>query len=620
MPRPTRTELVVASVCGACAVGFYAPDGAPAVAAAALTGLVVLLYRRRPALAVLGVAAATALALAVGVSGENPGGLAAGLTVTFALGRYAGRRGLPALVALVAVLAAPSGPAVIDVVFVSVVLGATWACGRLVRRRADAAERSAAEAAELAAVDPEQLTARVIAEERARLAGEALAVVRRAVVSMREAAAGAEVTLDPGALTAVQEAGRTAVSDLRRLLGLLRTESEDAPAAGASGALPVAHRRRMRADLLAAAGLVLLCAVEAAAAGASVEWDELLLTAAFVGCVSLRRWEAALACLLAVVPVALAAALDAPLVMGFAATIAIGLLSWSAASDGRPRALGALIALAAVTVVVVASDEPDNGPALVALFALPAVAGQLFGARRREGEAAEATAVTLRAAQAEAAERAARGERLRLARELHDVASHAVGVMVLQAGAAAALRERDPDAAREAVRTLQRAGSEAVAELDALFGVLDAGAVGPPGHAAPAPPLEVSAALHALAERIRAAGLEVSLSVPGDVTPRGDVAATALRIVQEALTNALRHAAGSRVTVALHRDGGELVVEVRDDGGRAGRHEPGFGLVGLEERVRALGGEFAAGPREGGGFAVSARLPDRSPAATVVPA
>jgi signal transduction histidine kinase len=92
------------------------------------------------------------------------------------------------------------------------------------------------------------------------------------------------------------------------------------------------------------------------------------------------------------------------------------------------------------------------------------------------------------------------------------------------------------------------------------------------------------------------------------VAPRGDVAAVAVRIVQEALTNTLRHAPGSRVTVSVDEAGGELVVQVRDDGSGANGHEPGFGLVGLEERVGALGGEFVAAPGAQG-FAVRARLP-----------
>jgi signal transduction histidine kinase len=206
-----------------------------------------------------------------------------------------------------------------------------------------------------------------------------------------------------------------------------------------------------------------------------------------------------------------------------------------------------------------------------------------------------------------------REERLRLARELHDVASHAVGAMVLQAGAALALRERDPGGARAAVRTVQAAGSEAMAELTTLFGLLDAGAVGPAGHAAPPPGHD----LGALAARMRAGGLAVELTGETRLPADPVLAATAYRVVQEALTNAARYAPGSRVAIAVSDDAGGVVVTVADDGPGGGSPSRaaapqaggGFGLVGLAERVRALGGELSAGPRPGGGFAVEARLP-----------
>jgi signal transduction histidine kinase len=200
-----------------------------------------------------------------------------------------------------------------------------------------------------------------------------------------------------------------------------------------------------------------------------------------------------------------------------------------------------------------------------------------------------------------------REERLRLARELHDVASHAVGAMVLQAGAALALRERDPGGARAAIRTVQAAGSEAMAELTTLFGLLDAGAVGPAGHAAPPPGHD----LGALATRMRAGGLAVELTGETRLPADPLLAATAYRVVQEALTNAARYAPGSRVEIAVDDAAdGLVVVTVADDGpGTAPQAGGGFGLVGLAERVRALGGELSAGPRPGGGFAVEARLP-----------
>jgi signal transduction histidine kinase len=123
---------------------------------------------------------------------------------------------------------------------------------------------------------------------------------------------------------------------------------------------------------------------------------------------------------------------------------------------------------------------------------------------------AVATAERLRSEHERVTEAAVREERLRLARELHDVASHAIGAMVMQAGAALALRDRDPAAAQAAVRAVQSAGTEAMSELAILFGLLDAGAVGPAGLAAPHADGDLGQAIEALAARMRSGGLRVS--------------------------------------------------------------------------------------------------------------
>jgi signal transduction histidine kinase len=606
--RVTRGEALIGAVCAAWAAVAYAGEGAAALATAPLLGVAASQFRRRPAIAGAGVLGGILLAAAAGVPSENPGSLAAGFTVVYGIGRHADVRGLAVVAAIAVGQAAAYGLIVIDLVFICVVHAAVWGAGRLVRHRTAGAERTAAIAAELSARDPAELAARVVAEERARLAGEALAVVRAAVEAMRRDAIAAEATLDAAALERVQSGGRAAVADLRRLLGLLRDEHAPAAVAAVTGSAAGTARRRYsrRVDAAAAAALAALACVEIAVWGAG---ESLATTVAFVAPVALRRVDAALACGVALAAMVASAALDAPPAFGFAAATAFVLLSWSAAADGRPRSIAALVVLTAAAGVVSHAEDPGNEWFLIAMAALSAAAGHVFAVRGRESDASESAAGALRAAHRAAAERAARSERLRLARELHDVASHAVGVMVLQASAAAALRDRDRQAARAAVRVVQTAGAEAMAELEQLFGVLDAGAVGPPGLASAAGP-ELEPALHALVGRVRAGGLDVELDLAAAVA-EPEVGATVLRIVQEALTNAVRHASGSRVTVAVRRADGDLLVEVRDDGaGTAASGKPGFGLVGLGERVRALGGELDAGPRDGGGFAVRARLRD----------
>jgi signal transduction histidine kinase len=199
------------------------------------------------------------------------------------------------------------------------------------------------------------------------------------------------------------------------------------------------------------------------------------------------------------------------------------------------------------------------------------------------------------------------GERSRVARELHDVLAHNLSVMVIQASAARRALATDPQAAIDAAGLIERTGREALIELRHVFGPVRHGE----GEA-----LEGSPGLdqiETLVERARQAGLPVTLAVGGDPVRLGPGAETAgYRLIQEALTNALKHAgaASTRVSVRYRPDG--VALEVVDDGGRArpaAVSGAGQGLVGMRERIGVYGGEVEAGPREGGGFAVRARLP-----------
>jgi len=621
----TRTELGLAVVSAVWAAVFLAGEGA-VVVFAPLLGLVVLPHRRYPIGAVLAVSVVVLAVGAAGVSEENPATLAAGLVVTYALGRHtSGAVAYLPVLALALALTAVGGPVLVDVIFVVFVLTATWTSGRLVRRRSERALTAVAAAAELAGRDPAALAAGVVAQERARLAGDALAVVRGSVAAMNSDAAAAERELDPRPLLAIQERGRAAVAELRRLLGLLRSDPGlPTPEGRADRAVDDGEAGgRDKAGILVAAVLTVSCLVDVAAWGTGAASGSIALTLAFAAAAALVRLDVVAACLLAALPWLLAVTLDASPVYGFSTAVASGVLAWSAGADSRPRSLVALGVLVAVTLAVVTTQSPGDEGILIAAFALSALAGRGWGQRERERSTAAGAAARLRSEHEAVAERAVRAERLRLARELHDVVSHAVGAMVLQAGAALALRERDPDAARAAVKAVQAAGSEAMGELTVLFGLLDAGAVGPAGLAAPEAERDISRALTALADRMRGGGLAVTVTVAEPLPDDPALAATAYRIVQEGLTNAARHSPGSHVEVILATADGSLEVTVRDDGTGPRRadaaHEGGgFGLVGLAERVRALGGELAAAGAPGGGFALTARLPigerDKAPA------
>lgn len=201
-----------------------------------------------------------------------------------------------------------------------------------------------------------------------------------------------------------------------------------------------------------------------------------------------------------------------------------------------------------------------------------------------------------------------RDERTRIARELHDVVAHSLSVMVIQAGAARRQLARDPDRSATALAAIESTGRAAMDEMRRVLGVLRNGDDAP-GELAPQPSLDDLPEL--LASSL---DMPVQLRTEGtfDDLPAG-VELSAYRVVQEAITNVRRHAGSVRsVDVSLRCDDEGLEVEVTDDGGRTWpvpASSGGFGLIGMRERVAALGGELAVGPRPGGGWAVRARFP-----------
>ena len=197
-------------------------------------------------------------------------------------------------------------------------------------------------------------------------------------------------------------------------------------------------------------------------------------------------------------------------------------------------------------------------------------------------------------------------ERARIARELHDIVAHAVSVMVLQVGA---VRHKLPDALaedRNALTDVERAGRTALAEMRHLLAAMRSD--GDEAELLPQPGLD---GLDSLLEEVGRSGLPVELHVDGDAfpLPRG-IDLSAYRIVQEGLTNALKHARAGDADVTVRYRPDELAIEVRDNGeGGAANDGLGHGLVGIRERVKIYGGEMTAGGENGGGFVLSARLP-----------
>ncbi|MET9821748.1 sensor histidine kinase [Streptomyces sp. NPDC006349] len=235
---------------------------------------------------------------------------------------------------------------------------------------------------------------------------------------------------------------------------------------------------------------------------------------------------------------------------------------------------------------------------VVATWVVAVVALSELARARREQWARE------RAERAQAARRRADEERLRIARELHDVLAHSISVINVQAGVGLALLDSDPEQARTALTTIKDQSKEALGEVRQVLGTLRA-----PGDAprAPAPGLD---RLPELVEQASSAGLTVQVEgKPPRLSPGTDLAA--FRIVQEALTNVVRHSGSRHARLRLDRNGNTLRLRVDDDGPATGAEAGGGGngLAGMRERAAALGGTIEAGPRPDGGFRVLAALP-----------
>ena len=268
------------------------------------------------------------------------------------------------------------------------------------------------------------------------------------------------------------------------------------------------------------------------------------------------------------------------------------------------------LALVLVSAALVVYNGPNRTPGELAFIPILFGIGWLAGFALRE-RATQAEAAEVRAAQAErerdqAGRLAVAEERARIARELHDVVAHAVSVMVLQIGA---VRHRLPDEDaedRDALQGVEQAGRTALAEMRRLLGAMRRDGDGV--QLGPQPGLDD---LAPLLDEVGRAGLPVELHVEGEryPLPRA-VDLSAYRIVQEGLTNALKHAQASRADVTVRYRPDELELEVRDDGhGATSSDGLGHGLVGIRERVAIYGGEMSAGASNGHGFVLSTRLP-----------
>jgi signal transduction histidine kinase len=296
----------------------------------------------------------------------------------------------------------------------------------------------------------------------------------------------------------------------------------------------------------------------------------------------------------------------------FVAVAMMSMASYSAGAhlDRRDSLVGLAIVFATFLTVVLMHDPSDWFFPIAIFGVAPWVAGRTIRNQRLLARELAEKAELAEHAREDEERRAIVRERSRIARELHDVLAHNLSVMVVQAGGARRIVEKRPEQATEVADLIERTGREALAELRHLFGPVRHGdgedLQGPVG----------IDRVEELAARARAAGLSVHVHVEGrPVDLPAGIDLTAYRVVQEALTNTLKHAGQAQASVLVSYEPNELVLSIEDDGDGSrdelGEVGGGHGLVGMRERVELYGGLLQAGSRPDGGFAVRVRLPTR---------
>nr|WP_042184742.1 sensor histidine kinase [Kibdelosporangium sp. MJ126-NF4] len=351
-------------------------------------------------------------------------------------------------------------------------------------------------------------------------------------------------------------------------------------------------------------------------------WLYLLVDVGMIGPIVLRRRRPMVACYLVLLAAFVQLTTDAllrTLLPIRAADMAVGIALYTmVVYVGRRQALIYAVWVTIGTVlwgIWLIKPQTDQwwitGIAMLMLFAFHWTLGEFVGARRAYQAEVEQRLRLLETERDQQAKIAVAEERARIARELHDVVAHAVSVMVVQADGATYAVHTNPELAARAIKTISSTGREALTELRRLLGVLRA----EDGGETERTPQPGTNSLNDLAERVRLVGLPVRLKLKGELDglPAG-IGLGVYRIVQEALTNTLKHAgAGASAVVRVARIGENIELDITDDGFGTPNElvsiSGGNGLIGMRERANVFGGTLQAGPRPGGGWHVHAVLP-----------
>ncbi len=364
-------------------------------------------------------------------------------------------------------------------------------------------------------------------------------------------------------------------------------------------------------DLLVALILGVIIVVQEAAMARSGTL-EVLTGAGSAATVAWRRWAPAAATIAAGVCIGLLARSGgAPPAELVVLVLNFYMLGRRGSGEGgwlSPEVLLAAVVLPAIALAPGSSGVVDVVSTWVVFIILPFIGARVIGRRTAATQELQADAERLESEQRERARRAIGEERIRIARELHDVIAHSVSVMVIETAAARRLARQDHDAAHDALDAVANCGREALSEMRRMVGVLHRGELDLAG----APGLTQ---LQVLADRARASGLPVEVRIDGDPRPLPQmIDLVAFRVVQEALTNVVKHAGDARAEVKVAYTARTLEIDVIDDEREPGHPDPGpeergHGLIGMQERLAVYGGELRTGHGRGGGFHVRARIP-----------
>ena len=290
----------------------------------------------------------------------------------------------------------------------------------------------------------------------------------------------------------------------------------------------------------------------------------------------------------------------------------VGLYIVTSTTNDRQSIAAGILSFAAIVIVFgVIQDQGDNAIAMSLLFTAVWIAGNIVRSRRGRLEVAELTVAELSQEQDRAAREAMLGERNRIARELHDVLGHTLNLVVIQAGAAQRVYESSPEKALEAVKSIESTSRQALADVDRMLGILS----DPDESTAPSFEARPSLSrINKLVSELTSTGQSIELTLSGNKSKLAtSTDLTAYRVVQEALTNVMTHAAGSKAQVEIDYGDNQLEVAITNDGSGtdtlADRKSGGRGIVGMRERTALFGGKFEAGRTPNGGWRVNATFP-----------